>query len=56
MFRNIAELVAQAEESDKKIYEIMIDQEIEESEKSKEEILEIMRKDFQVMKEGVRKG
>lgn len=56
MFRNIAELVAQAEESDKKIYEIMIEQEIEESEKSKEEILEIMRRSFQIMKEGVRKG
>lgn len=56
MFRNIAELVALAEESDKKIYEIMIEQEIEESEKSREEILEIMGKDFQVMKEASYKG
>lgn len=56
MFKNIAELVCQAEDSDKKIYEIMIDQEVEESGKSREEILKAMDRNFQVMKDAVQKG
>lgn len=56
MFKNIAELVRQAEDSNKKIYEIMIEQEIEESGKSQKEILEVMGRNFQVMKDAVRKG
>ena len=56
MFKNIAELVNQAEVENKKIYELMLEQEIEESDRSREEILSIMRRNFKVMKNAVARG
>ena len=56
MFKNIEELVKQAEEQNKKIYEIMIEQEVNVTEQSKEEILESMKYNFKAMKEAAFKG
>ena len=56
MFKNIEELVKQAEEQNKKIYEIMIEQEVDVTEQSKEEILSIMKYNFKAMKEAAFKG
>lgn len=56
MFKNIDELVTQAQDSKRKIYEIMIEQEMEETGVSKEEITENMRRQFQIMKDAVKQG
>lgn len=56
MFKNIEELVKQAEEQNKKIYEIMIEQEVNLTEQSKEEVLGIMKYNFKAMKEAAFKG
>lgn len=56
MFKNIEELVEQAESSHKKIYEIMIEQEIEVSGYSREDILASMARNFSVMKAAAQKG
>ena len=56
MFRNVSELVEQASNSNKKLYELMIEQEIELTGKSKEEIISRMLTQFHVMKEAATKG
>lgn len=56
MFKNIEELVKQAEEQNKKIYEILIEQEVDVTEQSKEEILSRMKYNFKAMKEAALKG
>ena len=56
MFRNVQELVQQAQDQNKKLYEIMIDQESELTEKSRKEVIGMMDKQFQVMKSSAMKG
>lgn len=56
MFKNIEELVSQAEKQNKKIYEIMIEQEITVTEQSEEEILCRMNYNFKAMKDAADKG
>jgi len=56
VFRNVSELVEQASNSNKKLYELMIEQEIELTGKSKEEIISRMLTQFHVMKEAATKG
>ena len=56
MFKNVAELVQQALDQDKKLYEIMIDQETALTERSRDEVIGLMRKQYQVMEESARKG
>lgn len=56
MFKNVKDLVQLAEDRDEKIYEIMIRQESEMTERSKEEVLSHMRKQYQVMKNSSVKG
>ena len=56
MFRNVQELVQQAQDQNKKLYEIMIDQESELTEKSRKEVIGMMDKQFQVMKSSAAKG
>jgi len=56
MFNNVAELIEKAEASHKKIYEIMIEQEMFTSEKSRETIIEGMTRNYAVMKQAVKKG
>lgn len=56
MFKNIEELVSQAEEQNKKIYEIMIKQEINVTEQSEEEIYRRMSYNFKAMKDAANKG
>ncbi|MCR3956900.1 MAG: L-serine ammonia-lyase, iron-sulfur-dependent, subunit alpha [Gudongella sp.] len=56
MFRNVNELVQQAQDQNKKLYEIMIDQETELTEKSRKEVIVAMNKQFQVMKSSAAKG
>ena len=56
VFRNVSELVEQASNSNKKLYELMIEQEIELTGKSKEEIISRMLTQFHVMKEAAAKG
>lgn len=56
MFKNIAELVTQAREENKKIFDLMIEQEQVQSGKSREEILRQMEQNFLVMKRAVEKG
>lgn len=56
MFKNIEELVRQAEERNKKLYEIMIEQEVIETGNSQQDIINGMTKNFQVMKRAVQKG
>ncbi|MEQ8156626.1 MAG: L-serine ammonia-lyase, iron-sulfur-dependent, subunit alpha, partial [Clostridiaceae bacterium] len=56
MFKNVAELVAQAQEKNKKIYEIMVEQEIEETGKSQEEVYALMSRHYYVMKNATEKG
>ena len=55
MFRNVHELVQQAQDQNKKLYEIMIDQESELTEKSRKEVIGMMDKQFQVMKSSAMK-
>ncbi|WP_335870681.1 L-serine ammonia-lyase, iron-sulfur-dependent, subunit alpha [Bacillus sp. 2205SS5-2] len=56
MFRNVAELVELAESQNKKISEIMIEQEMKYKGKSKAEILSIMERNLEVMEQAVEKG
>lgn len=56
MFKNAAELVSQAEERKLKLYELMIEQEIQQTGSSRVEILERMNQQFQVMKRAAAKG
>ena len=56
MFRNVNELVQQAQDQNKKLYEIMIDQETELTDKSRKEVIAAMNKQFQVMKSSAAKG
>ncbi|MED1202113.1 L-serine ammonia-lyase, iron-sulfur-dependent, subunit alpha [Heyndrickxia acidicola] len=56
MFRNVAELIALAESQNKKISDIMIEQEVEFTGKTKEEILSRMDENLRVMEEAVEKG
>lgn len=56
MFKNAAELVFQAEERKLKLYELMIEQEIQQTGSSRVEILEQMDRQFQVMKRAAAKG
>lgn len=56
MFKSISELVYLAQKENKKIYEIMIEQEIEESGRSKDAIVEQMHYSFDIMKKGAKKG
>ncbi|WP_223700269.1 L-serine ammonia-lyase, iron-sulfur-dependent, subunit alpha [Sutcliffiella deserti] len=56
MFRNVAELVEIAESSNKKISEIMIEQEMEFTGKSREDIIAQMDKNLEVMEQAVERG
>lgn len=56
MFENVKELVEQAESSDKKIYELMIEQEVSNSDKTEEQIIAQMHNNFSVMKNAAKKG
>ncbi|WP_108669734.1 L-serine ammonia-lyase, iron-sulfur-dependent, subunit alpha [Peribacillus acanthi] len=56
MFRNVAELVELAESQNKKISDIMIEQEMEFTGKSKEQILHQMDINLQVMEKAVERG
>ncbi|HET7616755.1 MAG TPA: L-serine ammonia-lyase, iron-sulfur-dependent, subunit alpha, partial [Bacillales bacterium] len=56
MFRNAAELVELAEKDNKKISEIMIEMEMEESGKSREELFSEMGNNLRIMEEAVERG
>lgn len=56
MFRNIAELVEQAQDGNKKIYEIMIAQESRLTERSESDIIAQMRQQYHVMKAAAKRG
>lgn len=56
MFRNIRELVAQAEEKGLRISDIMLLNEMETSGRTKDEILDEMMRSWQVMKQAAEKG
>ncbi len=56
LFRNVRELVERAEKENKLISEIMIEQEILMSERSREEIMEQMTNNLKVMEEAVERG
>jgi L-serine dehydratase len=56
MFKNIEELVRLAKSTNKKIYELMIEQEVHETGVSKEVVLSTMAKNFQVMRHAAHKG
>ncbi|GAF66113.1 L-serine ammonia-lyase, iron-sulfur-dependent, subunit alpha [Alkalihalobacillus trypoxylicola] len=56
MFKNVAELVKKANEENKKISEVMIEQEMFVTEKSREEIVEKMRQNLLVMEAAVERG
>lgn len=56
MFRNVAELVDMATTSQKKISQIMIEQEMEVTQKSKEEVIEQMAVNLEVMEKAVERG
>lgn len=56
MFNNIAELVNLAETQNKKIYEIMIEQEIKVTGLSKDEVINKMKDNYMVMKAAIEKG
>ena len=56
MFRNVAELVELAESQQKKISTLMIEQEMEVTGRSREEILEQMGNNLDVMERAVEKG
>lgn len=56
MFRNIAELVALAKSEKKKISEIMIEQEVEVTGRTREEVLAFMDRNLTVMEEAVKRG
>ncbi|MGG0657897.1 L-serine ammonia-lyase, iron-sulfur-dependent, subunit alpha [Rummeliibacillus pycnus] len=56
LFRNVRELVERAERENKLISEIMIEQEILMSERSRDEIMEQMSRNLTVMEEAVERG
>lgn len=56
MFRNVAELVEQATVQNKKISEIMIEQEMAVTGRSREEIMTMMDRNLRVMEEAVERG
>ncbi|WP_313128465.1 L-serine ammonia-lyase, iron-sulfur-dependent, subunit alpha [Anaerocolumna sp.] len=56
MFNNIAELVNLAETQNKKIYEIMLEQEMQATSLSKEDIINKMKDNYMVMKAAIEKG
>lgn len=56
MFRNVAELIEIAQSSNKKISEIMIEQEMEFTGKTREEIFEQMDKNLTIMEQAVERG
>lgn len=56
MFRTVRELVELAEKENKKISEIMIEREMQVMNKSRDEVIEQMDKNLQVMEEAVEKG
>ncbi|TDL35076.1 L-serine ammonia-lyase, iron-sulfur-dependent, subunit alpha [Jeotgalibacillus sp. S-D1] len=56
MFRNVAELVEMAESQNKKISDIMIEQEMKVTNRSREDVLTQMERNLVVMEEAVEKG
>ncbi|EGL82596.1 L-serine dehydratase, iron-sulfur-dependent, alpha subunit [Caldalkalibacillus thermarum TA2.A1] len=56
LFKTVSELVERAERENKKIAEIMIEQEIQMSGKSKEQIMDNMAKAYRVMEKAVQRG
>ena len=56
LFRNVRELVERAEKEHKLISEIMIEQEILMSERTREEIMEQMSRNLTVMEDAVERG
>ncbi|WP_243386814.1 L-serine ammonia-lyase, iron-sulfur-dependent, subunit alpha [Bacillus kexueae] len=56
MFRNVAELVELAESEGIKISEVMIRQEMEQTGKTREEIIQLMDQNLKVMEDAVEKG
>ncbi|NDI33252.1 L-serine ammonia-lyase, iron-sulfur-dependent, subunit alpha [Chengkuizengella sediminis] len=56
MFRNVAELVQLAENKNIKIAQVMIEQEMEVKEKTREEVLSLMGQNLDVMERAVEKG
>ncbi|MFD0825298.1 L-serine ammonia-lyase, iron-sulfur-dependent, subunit alpha [Neobacillus sp. M.A.Huq-85] len=56
MFRNVAELVELANSQNKKISEIMIEQEITVTGRSREEVIAFMDRNLRVMEEAVERG
>ncbi|WP_417900588.1 L-serine ammonia-lyase, iron-sulfur-dependent, subunit alpha [Bacillus haimaensis] len=56
MFRNVAELIELAESTGKKISQIMIEQEMEFTGKSKEDIISQMDRNLEVMEQAVERG
>ncbi|KZO01631.1 L-serine ammonia-lyase, iron-sulfur-dependent, subunit alpha [Bacillus badius] len=56
MFKNAAELVKLAEDRQKKISDLMIEQEMEVSGKPREEIMELMGKNLDVMEQAIERG
>lgn len=56
MFKNAAELVKLAEDSQKKISDMMIEQEMEVSGKSRDEVIELMGKNLDVMEQAIERG
>lgn len=56
LFKNVAELVRLAESQNKKISEIMIEQEIEVTGRTREEIIAMMEKNLDVMEKAIERG
>lgn len=56
MFKNVAELVELAESQNKKISDIMIEQEVEVTGRSKEEVLAMMERNLEVMEKAIERG
>ncbi|WP_433749634.1 L-serine ammonia-lyase, iron-sulfur-dependent, subunit alpha [Falsibacillus pallidus] len=56
MFRNVAELVELAVSQNKKISDIMIEQEMKVKSKTKEEIMSFMERNLEVMEQAVERG
>ena len=56
MFRNVAELVELAQSKNKKISTIMIEQEVEVTGKTREQILSQMETNLDVMEKAVERG
>lgn len=56
MFRNVAELVELATSKNKKISELMIEQEVEVTGRSREEVLTMMDRNLTVMEQAVKRG